>query len=830
MFTSLLAILFIIKLKLSRSRNLPNYIRQKYDGNTLRIYRHLESSIKKWKKAELDHDFLLYCKMSNIVPNFIKFKLYRSSLYNSDFYKSATQSLLDIEINFKTKSITKLKSSVLSLSDSLYDELSLFDRLYVKTVLNRTVKTYTFNVTQVHKRKLLKLGISQPKFISPRDIVKNYILSNYILSQQEEFLLSLGLDFCLPNFKPNYCQFFLPFERFFHHIRSLPAHINLEKAQQSIQNIAYKVFSSLKGPNWFPFFNRDDFLLLKKLSKNKAIIICRPDKGRGVVILNRHDYVQKMENILSDSSKFVEVGDPQYNLIFKAEDKINRTIKQLKDKGMLSEQEYQSLYSSGSSFGVLYGLPKVHKSNLPLRPILAAYNSPNYPLAKFLVPLLSHLTNNQFTLQNSAKFIPEILEQNSNSYMVSYDVESLFTNVPLGETIDIILNKLFPTQNTLFHGFDVESFRKLLELSVNDTHFVFNNRLYKQVDGMSMGSPLGPCFANIFMCQLEESFLSQCPESFRPIFYKRYVDDTFLLFNDKAHANMFLNYINTFHQNIKFSMEVETNNNLSFLDINISRSNGNFLTSIFRKKTHTGLGLIFFSNCSFSFKINSIQTLLSRAYSLCSNWSSFHEEISLLQVYFKNNCYPSHIVDRIFNRFLNNVFQPRVNIPDVPKKLMYISLPYVKNAAFRHELEKILSPLYPYVNFKFVFKNPLTIGSLFSFKDTLPELMRSFVVYEYKCPKCNFGNYVGSTRRLLKVRIDSHRGVSHRTGCILKSKEFSSVRNHANSCKTDIHYNNFKILSQTADCFSLLLLESLYIKKLSPSLNNQTAATPLHIA
>ena len=292
----------------------------------------------------------------------------------------------------------------------------------------------------------------------------------------------------------------------------------------------------------------------------------------------------------------------------------------------------------------------------------------------------------------------------------------------------------------------------------------------------------------------------------------------FLLFKDKSHAQLFLQYINTFHQNIRFTMEVEANNSLSFLDINITRSNGRFLTGIFRKKTYTGLGLNFFSNCSFSFKINSIQTLLSRAYSLSSSWSSFHDEISFLKVYFKNNCYPSGIFDKIVNRFLNNIFQPCVKFPEVPKKLMYVSLPFVKNAAFRCELTKNLNILYPYVNFKFVLKNPL------------PGLMWSFVIYEYKCPKCNFGSYVGSTRRLLKVRIDSHRGVSHRTGCILKSKEFSSIRNHSILCKTDINYSNFKILSQTTDCLSLLILESLYIKKLAPSLNNQTAATPLHIA
>ena len=161
---------------------------------------------------------------------------------------------------------------------------------------------------------------------------------------------------------------------------------------------------------------------------------------------------------------------------------------------------------------------------------------------------------------------------------------------------------------------------------------------------------------------------------------------------------------------------------------------------------------------------------------------------------------------------------------------MYISLPFVQNASFRRQLTTALSRLYPYVDFKFIFKNPCTIGRIFRFKDTLPELMRSFIVYKYTCPKCNFGNYVGCTRRLLKVRIDSHRGVSHRTGCLLKSKEFSSIRNHSVSCKTDIHYKHFEILSQTSDILSLQLLESLYIKQLSPHLNNQTTSTPLHIA
>ena len=364
-----------------------------------------------------------------------------------------------------------------------------------------------------------------------------------------------------------------------------------------------------------------------------------------------------------------------------------------------------------------------------------------------------------------------------------------------------------------------------------DTHFIFNGNIYKQTDGMAMGSPLGPTFANIFMCFLEELFLDQCPHHFKPLFYRRYVDNTFVLFRDKSHANMFLEFITSFHPNIKFTMDVECNEQLSFLDILVSRSNSHFITGIFRKNMFTGLGLNYYSYCPLIYKLNSCKTLLFRAYSLCSNWISFHEEIEFLRNYFKRNCYPSCLFDKIVNKFLITIFMPILKAPTVPKKLMYVSLPYTsQHLNLKRELSSELSKLYPYVDFKFVFKNPFTIGSIFTFKDTLPELMRSCLVYKFTCPKCNFGTYIGCTKRLFKVRIDSHRGVSHRTGCLLSSKENSAVRSHTNRCRHKIQYTDFKILAQAPNHYSLPFLESLLIKQLAPNLNTQTTSVPLHIA
>ena len=165
-----------------------------------------------------------------------------------------------------------------------------------------------------------------------------------------------------------------------------------------------------------------------------------------------------------------------------------------------------------------------------------------------------------------------------------------------------------------------------------------------------MGSPLGPTFANIFMCHLEEKFLAECPILFKPVYYKRYVDDTFSLFYQHDHAQLFLDFMNTYHPNIKFTMDMENENKISFLDIDISKTVNGFSTGVFRKPTFTGLGLNFLSYCPLNFKINSCKTLLCRAYSVCSSWTKFHEEVSFLEKYFSKNGYPSNIFPKIVNK------------------------------------------------------------------------------------------------------------------------------------------------------------------------------------
>ena len=107
-----------------------------------------------------------------------------------------------------------------------------------------------------------------------------------------------------------------------------------------------------------------------------------------------------------------------------------------------------------------------------------------------------------------------------------------------------------------------------------------------------MGSPLEPTLANIFMCHFEKIWLENCPAHFKPIVYRRFVDDTFLLFQTKDHVEKFKNSLNKQHKNIKFTSEIQENGSLSFLDVTLTRENNKFATSVYRKPS---LHLVSFS-------------------------------------------------------------------------------------------------------------------------------------------------------------------------------------------------------------------------------------------
>ena len=161
-----------------------------------------------------------------------------------------------------------------------------------------------------------------------------------------------------------------------------------------------------------------------------------------------------------------------------------------------------------------------------------------------------------------------------------------------------------------------------------------------------MRSPLGPTFANLFLVYYENMWLDKCPHHFKPKYYHRYMDDIFLMFEKKDHMKKFLKYMNSYHQNIKFTFEEEHNNKIAFLDISITKVGNELQTSLFRKKTFSGVYLNLNSHLPFEYKKGLLHTLLYRAYNIYSNYTNLHQEIVYLKSVWQKNSLPLFFIDK----------------------------------------------------------------------------------------------------------------------------------------------------------------------------------------
>ncbi|XP_068691626.1 uncharacterized protein [Montipora foliosa] len=200
-------------------------------------------------------------------------------------------------------------------------------------------------------------------------------------------------------------------------------------------------------------------------------------------------------------------------------------------------------------------------------------------------------------------------------FMCSSDVSSLFTNVPLDETIEICLDKLYALANP--PRLPRLVLKTLLLFATKKSHFVFDGQYHGQIDGVAMGSPLGPVLANIFMCDFEEKWVMKNIN--QSTIWFRYVDDTFTLFKNKNDALSFLRYLNGRHNNIKFTIEFDQNDEIPFLDILMKRNRDSFSTSVYRKKTFTGFYTKWDSFTPRKYKINLVRTLAYRCIRICSS-------------------------------------------------------------------------------------------------------------------------------------------------------------------------------------------------------------------
>lgn len=470
--------------------------------------------------------------------------------------------------------------------------------------------------------------------------------------------------------------------------------------------------------------------------------------------------------------------------------------------------------------------------DLPLRPVISNIGTATYNVSKYLASELFPLTKSEYTIESTKDFIDKLRGNmiGDSEKLVSFDVSSLFTNVPLDFTIDLILDKIY-REKIIKTNLKEFQFRELLELCTKNMHFSFNSNIYRQVDGVAMGSPLGPVLANIFMVHLENNLVPSLSEVMS--LWYRYVDDT-LTFIQEDKIEEVIEILNGFHPSINFTYEKEYDGCIAFLDVKLIRKdNGSFITEVYRKITDTNIYLHWKAFAPDTWKIGTLKGLFRRAFVVCSEEDGLKKEINHLKwVFSKINQYPVSVIDKTLKSVKekirmesvpvdNQINSDIITVNEIPTENRiqpYMVLPYkgyLGNQVLKLFKNKVFGMLPTTVSPRITFKGT-NLGSFFPIKDRVKKEHRNDLVYEYKCDVtsgCNpLESYIGETGVRFETRSGQH----------AQNDKKSAIYKHCNRQEHDVILNNFNILSSGFNnVHNRKIAEALWINDKKPSLNEQ---------
>ena len=785
--------------------------RSKYGDVIFSSIRKIEKLSIKYQKCKCDLEFLRLCIIYRLTPAFVQINLWKKRIKCTNEYSSFQHFCLKQEYDNRYKDSIKCDKEIKKLLEYLKVKISYYDfQLLQKFLYERSNKEKEKFIT-AHEKKLIKLNngpIGQDYQSIRTKLVHN--ISSYNLSPAEERLLCRGWNFCIENKITNFIDFKTDMELNAFKLQS-DCHPNtFSTLCQKLNNYSDIFMKSLKKKK-IRNISDDEFNAIKSLKDNDTIIICRADKGNAIVVLDKKDYINKMNEILKQKQfKYIK-----RSVLIEKEKLLNKYISKLHKDKIITKEIYWKIHSTCSSYATMYGQPKIHKTNYPVRPIISSIGAYNHDLSKYLYQIIKNNRPSQsFSyIRDSFEFVKKIIgiQDSANQVMISFDVDNLYTNVPVNEAIEITLDMLFKRSNQLDIPFTRLQFKQLLEMAVTNIPFRFLNKLYIQVDGVAMGSPLGPILADLFMSNLEQK-LNRFSVN-KPLIWIRYVDDIFCIFKKQQNIEDFLKRINKWHPNIKFTSEDERNEKLAFLDVLINRDNLNnkYNTTIYRKPTNTSLYLLYESNQCREYKLSLIRTLVIRILLICSTNELKNDELKLMRNTLLSNGYPQHLINRgireaeVISKKIISQQQQTQKLQQ--KKKVYFLLSYYgqESTILAHRIKQICKKLLPLIQVNVCFRKTFTIKSVFLplQKGCDESKKKKKLVYKIPCLNCD-KCYIGETNREKETRMKEHKAD------IRKHTESSNVAKHANEEKHSFNFTQSETIALETNWRRRIIKESLF--------------------
>jgi hypothetical protein len=784
---------------------------------TKNIVRSIEKTNKKIVNKTNSLVFNETCLKEKILPTYTNIRTHDPAAREETITVKYRYELIQRQIKLINCELEKLKAEITENYRKLSQDITNEQRH--RNILDELHRLRDAHNNSVKLRTLRKLNRLYRGDICLPQYTDGYInLSSHSLDEKQTELLNLGMN-CHVISKFNKTKKKMELELLYESLLKLKNENKIEinpNMKEQLRAEATKQRGTSKSSILTPALRQ----AAKNLRDNDQIVIRKADKSNLFVILNKTEYLSKINDILSDDSKFCRIArDPTEQLQRKANKLISTA------NSVVGSKKLTPIVGSYSP-GYIYGNVKNHKEGNPLRPIISQVTSPIYKTAKELDTIIKPYIPKQFSVKSRDDFLEILRAARPSGLLASLDVTSLFTNVPTEETLEIIAKHVYSHPTLPAPQIPKKILLDLLRLCTSESPFrTPDNKIYRQTNGVAMGSPLGPTFAEYYMCEIENQVLSE--ELIKPELYCRYVDDIFVVVRDEVQLRN-LRMALEMNSDLKFTSELGQNRTLPFLDILVQAENNSFVTKVYRKPTDVGRVLNAASECPERYKRSTIRALIQRAFKTCSSENDLNTELRNCKRILVNNGFANKTIDleisklRFNQNRVNNESETDANVTTIYYENQMTSgykaderivQSIVHNNIVNRTNHKIKLLIY-YKNKKIqnlvMNNNPCKKTGVFQ---------ETNVVYKFSCSRegCRLlpnMDYIGLTTTTLSRRLTCHLQSGGPRNHLREAHNEAITRTVLEECTS--------VVMRCPDANRLAIAEALIIKDRTPAINLQT--------
>lgn len=790
------------------------YVRHRYGSETVKV-------TKKYNAANLRHAklvsrkmFLIKCRKLLLFPSHIAkgFKILLGLLEDNSCFNARIlrmmhnfkKRILSLEIDITMWKLQVVEKELNHLRTRVMDRLQNYSRTFLKYQAIMFKKTVTQRM-EVLNRKIRNLLISP---VNGLNMTYNdrafHNLTNVDFPQKVERILALGPNFALPKI-PGKDQLF-----------RLIADVDYIARQDFIDEDSNRIRARCANAihNYVNYHQHvvdsDSRKILRMVDETKSflddnseIIVTKADKGNVTVAMMSEEYELKMNELLDDENTYQVIKKNPTNC---TQVNNNEIIEKLFEYDCISFGDYRRCMSHNALTPRIYGLPKIHKEGVPLRPVVSYIGAATYGTARFLSDLLYRMVDTEKYYINNSYDVREMIKNVKVPVgygFISLDVSSLFTNIPTNLVTRIIEDKwrLLKDHTKITR----DMFLRLLKLCINANYFSFRGRLFQMKSGMPMGSPLSPVLGDLVMERLLDRVLPRL--KFDVPFVKKYVDDLILVVPLDKHREI-LEVFNDFHNKLQFTMETEMDKKIPFLDLWLMRDeDGNISTKWYHKPVASTRILNYQSNHHWALKTNTAYGLIHRVLTLSDKEYRVECIKTIFDVLMLNG-YPKSCISKLIDKFDKNSNEVDAGVAAVARSKVvpdfYRSIVYIKGLTER--ISGIIRKEIDNMGIGYKSLNTLDNVVFTKTKDKLSDSLKRNLIYKIPCIDCEYC-YVGQTGNFLKTRMSGHM-----SDIRLNKTEKSPLAEHMAEFHHTLDCNNVKILSFVENTRKRLTMEMCYIK------------------